>query len=305
MPLSILIVLVFIGIASVLGFVMYLMVPKKTVLEERLENLVPGAVGEVSIFEKPLTAWEKFIGRLGANVPMRPEEHGKYMRMIIAAGFKKRRLSVFMGFRIALAVVLPVLYFVFYGIPFEKDSTMRLLSAVALAIVGFVGPSFWLARRVKKRQLEIFHDLPEVLDLMTVCVEAGLSMDAAMVKVSEDPNLKKSPLVDEIKILLQEVRAGKPRLEALRDMGERTMVEDLKAFAAMLIQTERLGTSLAQSLRVFSDTLRTIRMQRAQEAAAKTTVKLVFPLVFFILPALFVVMLLPAVIRISKVMSQI
>jgi tight adherence protein C len=304
MPLSILIVLVFVGIASVLGFVMYLMVPKKTVLEERLENLVP-TMGEVSIFEKPLTVWEKFVGRLGANVPLRPQEYGKYMRMIIAAGLKKQSLPVFMGVRIALAVVLPVLYFVFYGIPFEKDSTMRILSAVALAIVGFVVPSFWLSRRVKKRQLEIFHDLPEVLDLMTVCVEAGLSMDAAMVKVCEDPNLKKSPLVDEMKILLQEVRAGKPRLEALRDMGERTMVEDLKSFAAMLIQTERLGTSLAQSLRVFSDTLRTIRMQRAQEAAAKTTVKLVFPLVFFILPALFVVMLLPAVIRISRVMSQI
>jgi tight adherence protein C len=304
MPLSILIVLVFVGIASVLGFVMYLMVPKKTVLEERLENLVP-TMGEVSIFEKPLTVWEKFVGRLGANVPLRPQEYGKYMRMIIAAGLKKQSLPVFMGVRIALAVVLPVLYFVFYGIPFEKDSTMRILSAVALAIVGFVAPSFWLSRRVKKRQLEIFHDLPEVLDLMTVCVEAGLSMDAAMVKVCEDPNLKKSPLVDEMKILLQEVRAGKPRLEALRDMGERTMVEDLKSFAAMLIQTERLGTSLAQSLRVFSDTLRTIRMQRAQEAAAKTTVKLVFPLVFFILPALFVVMLLPAVIRISRVMSQI
>jgi tight adherence protein C len=304
MPLSILIVLVFVGIASVLGFVMYLMVPKKTVLEERLENLVP-TMGEVSIFEKPLTVWEKFVGRLGANVPLRPQEYGKYMRMIIAAGLKKQSLPVFMGVRIALAVVLPVFYFVFYGIPFEKDSTMRILSAVALAIVGFVAPSFWLSRRVKKRQLEIFHDLPEVLDLMTVCVEAGLSMDAAMVKVCEDPNLKKSPLVDEMKILLQEVRAGKPRLEALRDMGERTMVEDLKSFAAMLIQTERLGTSLAQSLRVFSDTLRTIRMQRAQEAAAKTTVKLVFPLVFFILPALFVVMLLPAVIRISRVMSQI
>ena len=177
---------------------------------------------------------------------------------------------------------------------------MKLLSAVALAIVGFILPSFWLSRRVKQRQLQIFHDLPEVLDLMTVCVEAGLSMDAAMIKVCEDPNLKKSPLIDEMKIVLQEVRAGKPRLEALRDLGERTMVEDLKAFAAMLIQTERLGTSLSQSLRVFSDTLRTIRMQKAQEEAAKTTVKLVFPLVFFILPALFVVMLLPALIKLSQ-----
>jgi tight adherence protein C len=300
MPLTILIVLVFIGIASVLGFIMYLLAPRKTVLEERLESLVPGMVGEVSIFEKPLTAWEKFIGRLGANIPLRPDEYGKYMRMLVAAGLKKQRLAVFMGSKIVLAVALPVVYLVFYGIPFETDYLMRILSAVGLAIAGFIGPSFWLSRKVKNRQLEIFHGLPDVLDLMTVCVEAGLSMDAAMIKVCEDPNLKKSPLVTELKTVLQEVRAGKPRLEALKDMGERTMVEDLRGFAAMLIQTEKLGTSLAQSLKVFSETLRTIRSQKAQEEAAKTTVKLVFPLVFFILPALFVVMLLPALIRLSQ-----
>jgi tight adherence protein C len=304
MPLTVLIVLVFIGIASFLGFILYLLIPKKTVLEERLESLAP-ATGEISIFEQPPGAWQKFLGRLGANIPLRPEEYGKYMRMLIAAGIKKQRLTVFMGVKIALAVVLPVVYLVFYGIPFEKDNMMKILCTAALAILGFIAPSFWLSRKVKQRQIQIFHDLPEVLDLMTVCVEAGLSMDAAMIKVCDDPNLRKSPLVDEMKIVLQEVRAGKPRLEALRDMGERTMVEDLKAFAAMLIQTERLGTSLSQSLRVFSDTLRTIRMQKAQEEAAKTTVKLVFPLVFFILPALFVVMLLPALIKISKFVKTI
>ncbi len=303
MPLTILVMLVFIGIASLLGFIMYLLVPKKTVLEERLDRLVP-ATGEVSIFEQPPTVWQKFLGRLGANIPLRPEEHGKYMRMLIAAGIKKQRLTVFMGVKLLLAVGLPVAYLVFYGIPFEKDNLTKILYAASLAIVGFILPSFWLSRRVKQRQIRIFHDLPEVLDLMTVCVEAGLSMDASMIKVCDDPTLKKSPLVDEMKIVLQEVRAGKPRLEALRDMGEKTMVEDLRAFAAMLIQTEKLGTSLAQSLRIFSDTLRTIRMQKGQEEAAKTTVKLVFPLVFFILPAMFVVMLLPAVIRISKVMAQ-
>jgi tight adherence protein C len=199
-----------------------------------------------------------------------------------------------------LAAILPVVYLVFYGIPFEENSGLRILTAVAVAIAGFVLPSFWLSRRVKKRKLEFFHDLPEVLDLMTVCVEAGLSMDAAMIKICEDPHMQKSPLVGEMKVVLQEVRAGKPRFEALRDMGTRTMVEDLRSFAAMLIQTERLGTSLAQSLKVFSDQLRTIRMQKAQEEAAKTTIKLVIPLVFFILPALFVVMLLPAIIKIAK-----
>jgi tight adherence protein C len=119
-----------------------------------------------------------------------------------------------------------------------------------------------------------------------------------MIKVSEDEQFKRGPLARELKIALQETRAGKPRLEALRDMGERSMVDDLKAFAAMLIQTERLGTSLAQSLRIFSDSLRTERRQRAEEAAAKTAIKLLFPLVLFIFPALLVVILGPAVLRI-------
>ncbi|MBU2578388.1 type II secretion system F family protein, partial [Patescibacteria group bacterium] len=169
----------------------------------------------------------------------------------------------------------------------------------------FLIPSLWLSNKVKKRQLQIFHDLPDLLDLMTVCVEAGLSMDAAMIKVNEDQQFKKSPLASEMKIAIQETRAGKPRLEALRDMGERAKVDDLKDFAAMLIQTERLGTSLAQSLRVFSDSLRTVRRQRAEEAAAKTAVKLLFPLVFLIFPALLLVILGPGIIRIMKLFAEI
>jgi tight adherence protein C len=130
-------------------------------------------------------------------------------------------------------------------------------------------------------------------------------MDAAMIKVNEDEQFRKSQLAKEMKIAIRETQAGKPRLDALRDMGERTMVSDLKDFAAMLIQTERLGTSLAQSLRVFSDSLRTIRRQRAEEAAAKTAIKLLFPLAFFIFPALLLVILGPAAIRIMKLFESI
>jgi tight adherence protein C len=192
----------------------------------------------------------------------------------------------------------------FYGIPVEKDMTMKVLTVVGLIIVGFLIPTFWLRRKVQKRQLSIFHDLPDLLDLMTVCVEAGLSMDAAMIKVYEDEQFQRSPLSRELRIATQETRAGKPRLEALRDMGERTMVEDLKAFAAMLIQTEKLGTSLAQALRVYSDSLRTIRRQIAEEAAAKTTIKLLFPLIIFIFPALLFVILGPSVIRVMRLFGS-
>jgi tight adherence protein C len=303
MPLYLLIALIFVGIASLTASLLFLLAPKKSPLKERLERLEP----EVSQYDlrDSLTLGQKFLGRLGAGIPLRIQDYGKYMRMLIAAGIRKERLPLFMGVKIALTVLLPAVYLIFYGMPIEEDIRMRVMVTAMLAIVGFLLPSFWLTRRVKNRQEQIFIDLPDVLDLMTVCVEAGLSVDSAMVTISQEANLQKSPLVREMRVVLAETRAGKPRVEALRDMGERSMVDDLKAFAMMLIQTERLGTSLAQALRVYSDSFRTIRMQRAQERAAKTTVKLVFPLVFFILPALFVVMLLPALIRLQRVMSSI
>lgn len=303
MPLYALLILVFLGIASILFFLFYMFLPKKTTLEERLERLTSYA--EELTIEKPPTAWQKFLGRLGKKVPLGPRDYGKYQKMLVASGIKKERISVFLGGKMLLTILLPAAYLVFYGIPIEKGFTTKVLITAALAIVGFLLPTFWLRNKLQKRQLRIFHDLPDLLDLMTVCVEAGLSMSAAMIKVCEGIQFKQSPLAMEMKIATQETRAGKPRLDALRDMGERTMLDDLKAFAAMLVQTERLGTSLAQSLRVHSDSLRTIRRQRAEEAAAKTAVKLLFILSFFIFPALLFVMLGPSFIRIMKLFAEI
>jgi tight adherence protein C len=303
MSLHVVIALVFFGLISILFFLLSLFLPKKTALMERLEGLT-SYMDEGAVVEKPYSNWQRFLGRLGKKLPLRPQDYGKYMRMLISAGVRKDRYQVFIGSKIFLAALLPVAYILFYGIPVEKDFATRSLFTVAFGIIGFLAPSLWLSNKVKKRQMQIFYDLPNFLDLMIVCVEAGLSIDTAIIKVSEDQQFRKSPLAKEMRTAIQETIAGKPRLEALRDMGDRTMVEDLKSFAALLIQTERLGTSIAQALRVHSDALRTIRMQRAQEQAAKATVKLVFPLVFFILPALFVVMLVPAVLRISKFISQ-
>lgn len=303
MPLYALLALVFIGTASILFFVIYIFLPKKPPLKERLEGLTSATEAPVSL-ETPLTAWQKFLGRLGKNVPLRPQDYGKYARMLVAGGIKKERLPVFMGTKMLLTVLLPGAYLMFYGIPVEKDIIMKVFTVVALIIAGFLIPTFWLRNKVKKRQLSIFHDLPDLLDLMTICVEAGMGMDSAMIKVYEDEQFQKSPLSRELRIAIQETRIGKPRSEALRDMGERTMVEDLKSFAAMLIQTEKLGTSLAQSLRVYSDSLRTIRRQRAEEAAAKTTIKLLFPLIIFIFPGLLLVILGPSIIRIMKLFGS-
>jgi tight adherence protein C len=301
MQLYFVIILVFLGIASLLFFLIYLFVPGKTVLEERLGSLSSGrGREEASYFEKPPTPIQKLLGRLGANIPLRVQDYGKYARLLIAAGIKKNKVPVFIGAKVMLAVLFAVAYLIFYGVPFEKNHTTRILFVLIAGIIGFLVPSLWLSREVKKRQTRIFHDLPDVLDLMTVCVEAGLSMDASMVRVCHDTLFKESPLINEMEIALQETRAGKPRAEALRDMGERTMEDDLKSFVAMLVQTERLGTSLAQSLRVHSDSLRVTRRQHAEEAAAKIPIKLMFPLVFFIFPALLFIILGPGVIRMLK-----
>lgn len=295
--------LFFTGIASVLFFLMYLLIPKKTTAQERLEAFIPQAE-EVSLMEKSYTPWQSFLAGIGKRIPIGPQYEGKYGKYLVAAGLRKNKVVIFIGAKIFLAVILPVVYLFLYGLPIEKDQNLRMLISLIFAVIGFLVPSYWLTNKVKKRQMTIFHDLPDVLDLMTICVEAGISLDAAMIKVSEDSEFRKSPLITEMKIAVQETRAGKPRIEALRDMGERAMVDDLKSFAAMLIQTEKLGTSLAQAMRVFSDTLRTIRRQVAEEAAAKVAVKLLFPLVFFIFPALLVVILGPGMIRIIKTLGE-
>jgi tight adherence protein C len=304
MQLYIVVTLVFLGIVSLLFFLVYLIVPRKTVLEERLDNLTPRMEEDISLIESPPRAFQKLLASLGANIPLRVQDYGKYMRLLVAAGMRRNKVPVFMGAKIVLALLIPAVYLIFYGIPFEKDHTTRILLVMVFAIIGFLLPSLWLSRKVKKRQTQIFHDLPDVLDLMTVCVEAGLSMDAAMVRVCQDSLFRKSPLIKEMDVALQETRAGKQRADALRDMGERTMEDDLKSFVAMLIQTERLGTSLAQSLRVHSDSLRIVRRQRAEEAAAKIPIKLMFPLVFFIFPALLFIILGPGVIRVIKTFSN-
>ncbi|MBI5575997.1 MAG: type II secretion system F family protein [Deltaproteobacteria bacterium] len=174
--------------------------------------------------------------------------------------------------------------------------------AAFVAAGGWFLPVAFLKARARKRQEEIIDALPDSLDLLTVCVEAGLGINSAFSKIGEEFRLSCPVLSEEFDIVNREMVAGKPRAEALRALAARTGVEDVKSLVAMLIQTEKLGTSLAQSLRVHSDSLRTRRRQRAEEAAAKTTIKLVFPLVFLLFPALFIVILGPGVLQILHIL---
>jgi len=169
-----------------------------------------------------------------------------------------------------------------------------------LAAVGFLGPDFWLTSAVAKRREKIRLALPVALDLLVICMEAGLGMDQALIRISEEMRLSHKDLSDELIMIRLEQRAGKPRIEAWRNFATRTSLEVVRSFVNMLVQTERFGTPLSKSLGYFADSLRTRRRQQAEEMAAKTTVKLVFPLVLFIFPSMFIVLLMPSIITISK-----
>lgn len=292
---------VFIAVALMMGLLVYPVLMRKSLVHERLAKLVSEKT------EKPFlltqrSGFQEFLARIGEKIPIAPKEQSKYTKLLVAAGFRKDSCLIFLGSKIILACALAAAFVFFYALP--KGVLMApntLLYLIALAIVGFLLPSFWLSRMVEKRKTEIFHTLPDVLDLLTVCVESGLGLDAALVRTCENPQFKGNPLAEELKTASMETRAGKPRSEALRDMAERTMVEDIKAFVAMLSQTERFGTSLSLALRVHSESLRTKRRQIAEEAAAKTAIKILFPLAFFIFPALMVVLVGPAFIKIAAI----
>jgi tight adherence protein C len=167
-------------------------------------------------------------------------------------------------------------------------------------LLGYLIPDFWLTWKVRSRQHRLRRALPDALDLLVICVEAGLGLDQALMKVSQELRISHRELSEEFQLVNLEMRVGKTRIQALHELGRRTGLDDLKSLVAMLVQTERFGTSIAQSLRVYSDDMRIRRRQRAEEMSAKTTVKMVPPLVFFIFPALMVVILGPAVITLIR-----
>ncbi len=293
---------VFIAVALLTALVLYPVMMRKSVIHERLSKLVSEKTEKPFLVAGQRSGFQEFLARVGEKIPIAPKEQSKYTKMLIAAGFRKESLMVFLGSKIILACALAGAFVFFYALPKgELLSPNYLLYTVALAIAGFLLPSIWLSRVVEKRKTEIFHSLPDILDLLTVCVEAGLGLDAALIRTCESPQFRGNPLAEELRTASMEARAGKPRSEALKDMAERTMVDDVKAFVAMLSQTERFGTSLSLALRVHSESLRTKRRQIAEEAAAKTAIKILFPLAFFIFPALMLVMVGPAFIKISEI----
>jgi tight adherence protein C len=288
-------------LAFVFGTVMvaaaaYAFMPSRTVaIDRRLEELTIGREPEE---EKP--RFQGFIAamkRLGEKAPKSPRELGSLRLRLVQAGYRREEaLTIFFGIRIAFAFTLFALF----------ASSIVFKPNLALALgglgLGYILPGMVLARLAKRRAHRIRLSLADMLDLLVVSVEAGLGLDQALQRVGQELAFAYPELSDELRLINLELRAGKPRPEALRNLADRTGVDDLSSLVTMLIQTDKFGTSVAQSLRVYSETLRTKRRQRAEEAAAKTGVKMVFPLVLCIFPSIWVVTIGPAAIRFVTVL---
>lgn len=245
------------------------------------------------------------VTSLGNHLKPKDEGELSYLRnTFLKAGYRGENTPIFFfGIKIILAVLLPFIFFLFRLWAFKTMVSLHwMLFSLILTFIGFYLPNLWLKIKIRTRQDKMTEGFPDALDLMVVCVEAGIGLDAAITRVGEEMKLTNKVLSEEFRLLSFELRAGKTRRDALKNFALRTDVEDIGSFVTLLIQTEKFGTSIAQALRVYSDSMRTKRYQRAEEMAAKLPVKLVFPLILFIFPALFVTILGPAVIRMVRIL---
>ena len=228
----------------------------------------------------------------GTMIPLSPKKMTSLQRRLAAAGFLGPRASAyFVIVQVTLVAVLVAAPLLFMG------TNRGLLMAAFGAVIGYLAPGMMLDRRVAQRRLRIENGLPDALDLLIVSLEAGLALDQAILKCAEELAIAHPDVAEELRLVNVECRAGKPRLEAFKNFATRTKVDDVRALVAMLVQTDRFGTSVAQALRTHAEVSRTKRRQRAEERAAKIGVKLVFPLVFCLFPAFFVVTIGPAIIK--------
>lgn len=295
--------LVFIGSFALVYFVVQLV--GGNAAAGRMKRLL----GDATVFDSPTERWVDRLARATRplaklSAPGEGFEASALRRRFVNAGIRNAAApAAYFGVKTILAVGLPMVTFA--GLTLLGSSvkgTNLLMWLLLAASVGYYLPNVVLSRMVFLRKREIFETFPDALDLMTVCMEAGLGTEAALNRVADDMVHKSEVLSDEMRLVNLELRAGAPRERALRNLALRTGVEEVDGFVSMIIQAERFGTSIAQSLRVHADMLRTRRRQKAEEAAAKIALKLLFPLIFFIFPSLMLVLMGPAMIQIYRVL---
>jgi tight adherence protein C len=265
---------------------------RKRLQQESSGKRVAASVGANVLTDRP----NRTVERIASFVPKSPGEMGKLRRRMVRAGYHSLTAAVVFSLaELGGPVVL--------GLPpvLLMQWPLGLILGVVSAMVGFLLPSVVLGRLIEGRRVAITNGLPDVLDLLIVCLEAGCSLDQAIVKATEELSLAYPALGEELRMVTTETRAGKPRMEAFKNLEARTKNDDIRSLVAMLVQTDRFGTSVSQALRTFAEVTRTKRRQRAEERAAKVGVKMVFPLVLCLFPALYVATLGSAVIQIVNV----
>jgi tight adherence protein C len=295
------------GIATVTFIVIFILISSAGLLLFHREAMVQRLSGLVTPDRKKASVLgilqrtgaslgNNMMGQLERLVPRSQSELSVVERRLVRAGYRNdTAVKFFYGAKclvpLALCLIVATTGLAHFGGFF--------LYALAAGL-GFLTPDFWLGRQIKSRQAKIRRGLPDVLDLMVICIEAGQSLDQATIRTAEELRKAHPAITDELGVVVLEQRAGRARTDAWRQFAERTAVDVVRNLVSVLVQTEKFGTSIAKTLRVHADTLRTQRRQKVEEQAAKTSVKLVFPLVFFIFPSLFVVTLGPAIIVIQE-----
>jgi tight adherence protein C len=291
--LAFVVIFILIGSAGLLLFYREAMV-------QRLSGLVTPGRKKASFLgllqQRGISLGNNMMGQFERLVPRSQSELSVVQRRLVRAGYRNETtVTFFYGAKILVPLCL-CLIAATTGLAHSAG-----LFVYALAVgLGFLAPDFWLGRQIASRQAKIRRGLPDVLDLMIICIEAGQSLDQATVRTAEELRTAQPAISDELGVVVLEQRAGRARTDAWRQFAERTAVDTVRNLVSVLVQSEKFGTSIAKTLRVHADTLRTQRRQKVEEQAAKTTVKLVFPLVFFIFPSLFVVTLGPACIVITE-----
>ena len=286
---------VFTCIAVATGALASFLLARTSPEQQRLKAVaatVPGLVLEQNqLTETP----DPFLLKLTKALPQSPKDMSRLRRRLARAGIYGFGAALVYAFaEMLLPVLLAGLVLLVMGL---RDGWILALLA---GVFGYLAPGLWLQRRTNHRNKAIEHGLPDALDLLIVCMEAGSSLDQAVVKASDELDITHPELAYEMRIITTEIRAGKPRMDAFRNFANRTGVDDVRSLVSMLIQTDRFGTSVAQALRTHASTARTKRRQLAEERAGKIGVKLVFPLVLCLFPAVYVVCIGPVIVKIYR-----
>ena len=291
-------ILAFVAVFVLIGSIGVLMFYREAALDRISQVISPGRAKQktlVETFQNTGSSIGNVVKKFENLMPKSEKEVSVIKIRMQRAGFRNENaIKIFYGCKVLLPLTLAAIA----AVSGLADMGPFFVYLVALG-GGFLAPDFWLGKRIEKRQKKLTRGLPDVLDLLVICMEAGLSLDQATARSAEELRSSQPEICDELAVVVLEQRAGRARSEAWKTMSERTGVECLRNLVSMLVQTEQFGTSIAKMLRVHSDTLRVQRVQLVEEMAAKTSVKLVFPLVLFIFPALFLVTLGPAAIMMA------